>query len=158
EPRHGPFAAQFDSRTVVIAGRKSHVLDALLKAAGKKTTKFVHKEASAQLKKLEADVAVQGFALPQMVLTSTHERIDDGKGNVVFKTRNVTLAEKGFSEATLRITVKDDARGSVVWRVKDKDKAKKLAAEFTEGLEQARKEGRRAAERRPKLAAVVRFL
>ena len=115
DPKNGPYAAQLDARTVVIAGKKAHVLDAMLKAAGKKTTSIVFKEASAQLKKFNPDVAVQGFALEPFVMSSHYTNTDDGMGKRTFKRTDITLADKGFAAATLRIVIKDDAHGSVVW-------------------------------------------
>jgi hypothetical protein len=157
DPHGGPFAAQLDAHTVVIAGVKAHVLDALQKAGGKKTTKFIHKEMPARLKKLDTDTAVQGFALEQMVMTTRYEPVDDGKGKRRMTEKHVTLSDKGFSGAVLRVTVKDDARGSVIWNIKDKTKAKALTQEFNRGLDEIRKEGRRAAERRPQMMPLVRF-
>jgi hypothetical protein len=154
--RRGPYATLLDSSTVVIAGKKSHVLDALLKASGKKTTKLLYKELSAHLKKLKTDVSVQGIALEQMVMTSTYERVNDG-GKGRFERRNIRLVDKGYKEALLSITVKDDARGSLTWQIKDPDKSKALNAELTAGLTQIRTEGQREAARRPEMAPLVRF-
>ena len=155
---NGPYAAQLDSKTVVFAFKKSHVLDALLKSSGKKTTKLAYKEVSAHLKKLKTDVAVQGFALEQMVMTSTYERVDDGKGGKgKLQRRNIRLIDKGYKEATISIAIKDDARGNLTWHVKDQDKMKALTAELTGGLAEIRKEGPRVIERQPEMAPVIRF-
>ncbi len=158
DPRHGPFAAQLDGNTIVVAGRKAHVLDALAKAAGKKTTNFDHKDVPTQLKKFKPDVAIQGFALEQMMLSSSVSVKKDGMGKQVIESTYISLADKGFKEAILSISVKDDAHGSVVWTAKDKDKAKELTAMFTAGLEEIRKLSRQAAERRPQVQPVVRLL
>jgi hypothetical protein len=156
-PRHGPYVAQLDANTVVMAGMKTHVLAALDKAAGKKTTKLVHKDISNYLNKFKPDVAIQGFALEPMVFTTSYETADNGMGQRVIKAKIVTLGEKGFKDAVLRINIKDDARGSVVWTVKDKDKVKPLTEMFTQGLEQARGFIRAEAGRRPQLEALSRF-
>jgi hypothetical protein len=156
-PRHGPYAVQLDGNTLVVAGRKTHVLAALEKASGKKTTKFVHKDVPAYLKKLKSDVAIQGFALEQMIMSSRVSVKNDGMGNQIVESSYTTLADKGFKDAILSINVKDDARGSVVWTVKDKDKVKGLTEMFTNGLDMIRKEGQRAADRRPQMQPLVRF-
>jgi hypothetical protein len=158
DPKHGPFAAQLDGNTIVIAGRKAHVLDALAKAAGKKTTNFDHKDVPAQLKKFKPDVGIQGFALEQMMMSSSVSVKNDGMGKQVIESTYISLADKGFKEASLSISIKDDARGSVVWTVKDKDKVKPLTEMFTQGLDQIRKSAGQAAERRPQMQPLVRFL
>jgi len=153
----GPYAAILDSRTVVVAGKKAHVLEALVKAGGKKATTLVHKEAAALLKKFKADAPVQGFALESFVMATTYTQDANVKGKGAFKRVDITLADKGFSTATLNVTIKDDARGSVVFNVRDKDKAKKAGVEFTTGLEEIRREFRQMAQRQPDFAAMIRF-
>jgi hypothetical protein len=157
DPRNGPYAAQLDAGTIVLAGRKAHVLDALVKASGKKATKFAHKEVPAQLKKLKQDVAIQGFVLESMVFTSSYSSVDNGMGKREFKVHHVTLGEKGFKEAALSIKIKDEAQGSITWQVKDKEKVKALTDEFTQGLAQVTISIRRQAERQPELVPLVRF-
>jgi hypothetical protein len=156
-PRHGPYGTQLDGSTIVFAGRKAHVLAALEKASGKKTTKFLHKDVPTYLKKLKSDVAIQGFALGQMVMSSSVTAKNDGMGNQVVESTQITLADKGLKDAVLSVNIKDDARGSVVWTVKDKAKVKELTAMFTAGLETVRKESQRAADRQPKLQPLARF-
>ncbi len=155
---NAPFLAQLDANNVAIAGKKAHVLEALVKASGKKQTKFVHKEVAAQLKKLKPDVAVQGFALEQMVMNTRYESIDNGMGKRISKARQVTMADNGFKGATLEIAVKDEARGNVAFVVKDKAQVKKHSDDFTKGLEQARMQIAREVARDAKLAPVARFL
>jgi hypothetical protein len=127
----GPYVAVLDSRTVVLAGQKAHVLDALAKASGKKATRFAHKEVAAQLKKLDPKAAVQGFAVAAFVGGLGVGRAV-GPGGAPVPTP--TLGDQGFTLATLTITIKDDARGAVVLHAKDKDKAAKTAASAKEGL------------------------
>jgi hypothetical protein len=157
DPRHGPYAALLDAGTIVMAGHKAHVLDALLKASGKKTTKFAHKDMPAHLKKLKQDVAIQGFALETMVYSSSYHSVDNGMGGQTFTAKHVTLGEKGFKEATLTVKIKDIAEGSIAWQVKDKDKVKPLTEEFTAGLKEMTTMIRRQAERQAVLAPMVRF-
>lgn len=157
-PRGGPYAAPLDAKTVAVGSMKTQVLDALNKASGKKTTKFVHKEVAMQLKKLKTDVSIQGFALEHMVINSTYESQDNGMGKRVLKAKYVTLADKGFAEASLGINVKDDASGSSVWQIKDKTKAPKFVEEFKAGLEEGRKALREQAARMPRFASMARFL
>jgi hypothetical protein len=157
DPRRGPYAAQLDAGTIVMAGCKAHVLDALLKASGKKTTKLAHKEAQAHLKKLKTDVALQGFALESMVYNTTYTTVDNGMGQRTFKAQHTTLGEKGFKEATLTVKVKDIAEGNITWQVKSTDKVKALKEEFTKGLADVTASTRRVAEREPRLAALARF-
>ncbi len=155
---HGPYVAVLDKETMVLAGMKMHVLDALQKAAGKKATRFIHKDVSARLRDLKTDVPIQGFALGQMVYTTTFSSEDDGMGKRKFKMTPVTLAERGFKGGTLTIAVKEDARGSAVLEAKDKETAKKRGEELTEGLKQGIAELRKAAARQPRVAPLVRFL
>jgi len=159
DPRGGgPFAAQLDANTVVLAGKRAHVVEALAKAAGTKTTKLANKEVAVLLKKLKADVAVQGFALAPFVTGSSYSSTDNGMGKRVLQVKHHTLGEAGFKDAVLTIAVKDTASGSVVFTVKDKDKFKKLSDQFTKGLADARMNVRREAMREPRLMSVVRFL
>jgi hypothetical protein len=155
---NGPFVAVLDKETMVLAGKKMHVLDALLKSAGKKTTGFVHKDMAARLKDLKTDVPIQGFALPQMVMSSEHKIENDGMGNQKVKSKLITLADRGFKGATLSITVKEDARGSVVFEAKDKETAKKRGGEFTEGLKEAVAMMRKVGDKEPRIAPMLRFL
>jgi hypothetical protein len=157
-PQHGPYVALLDKNTAVLAGMKSHVVDALNKSSGKKTTKFTHKDVPNLLKKLKSDVAIQGFALEQMVVNTRYERADNGMGKGVLKTKLVTLGDNGFKEATLSVTIKDEAIGSCIWHIKDKAKAAKFTAEFTQGLEEAGKFIREQAGSMPRFGPLSRFL
>jgi hypothetical protein len=158
DPRHGPYLAQLDANTIVMCFRKAHALAALEKASGKKTTKFANAEVPNLLRKFKPDVAIQGFALEQMVMSASGSAKTDGMGNTVFETNYITLADKGFKEAFLSVNVKDDARGSIVWTVKDKDKLKASADWFKQGLDMIIAEGKRAAERQPQVQPMIRFL
>jgi hypothetical protein len=158
DPRHGPYVAQLDGNTLVLAGRKAHVVAALEKVSGKKVTKFAHKEVAEKLRKFKPEVAIQGFALEQMIMHAGVTVKADGMGNQTVETNFTSLADNGFKEATLNINIKDDARGSVVWTVKDKDKVKPLTDMFTKGLDDMRKGVARFVERQPQLAPLARFL
>jgi hypothetical protein len=159
DPRgNGPFAAQVDATTVVLAGKRAHVVEALAKAAGKKKTKFASKEVPVLLKKLKPDVAIQGFALETFVTGGRATSTDDGMGKRTFKYEQTTLGGDGFKDAVLTIAVKDTLSGSVVLTVKDKARFKKLSDELNQGLDRARKSVRREAESDAKLMPLVRFL
>jgi formylglycine-generating enzyme required for sulfatase activity len=106
------WVAQLDATTIVLASQEKQVLDALLKASGKKTTKFAYKEVQAHLKKLKTDVAVQGFVLESALKGG----LDD------------------YKEVTLTVNVKDKAQYRVALQVAEKEKVKELLDGLTSEL------------------------
>jgi hypothetical protein len=155
----GKFATQLDKNTIMFAPQKTLVVDAIAKAAGKKKTKFKHAAVAAKLKAFKADVAIQAFALEQLILNSSYTAAKNPKGGGgEVKATHHTLAESGFKGAAVLITVKDVIQGSVTLTAKDKDEAKAKVKLFTEGIEEAKREGAKEAERNPAIAPAVNFL
>jgi hypothetical protein len=120
------FAAILDRSTVMIAGRKEHVLTALAKAAGTKRTTFANKAVPVALKTLKPDLAVQAFGLEETIVNSTHT--PNGR-------KQHTMGESGFRGFTVRVAVKDDIRATVELSGKNKDAFEKSAKQITEGFD-----------------------
>jgi hypothetical protein len=157
--RPGPslFVAVLDAHTIILSPRKQHVLDALAKAAGKKTTRFAHKEVPARLKQLRPDVAVQAFGLGSMVLNSSTTTVSQN-GQTVTKTAHHTLLDTGVRELELRIAVKDDIQVRLLLTAKDNDQLKVLSESSRKGLDSMKEFAKAQAGGQPKFAAVARLL
>jgi hypothetical protein len=154
----GPYVAPLDSTTLLITGKKALVADALAKAAGKKATKLANQQAVAEIKKLKANVTVQAFALESTIQSTTRSSFKDAKGRPLgFRVKHYTLGDGGFRSAHVAVTVKDEARGSVVLTVKDRALLKAKA----EGLDKVLRETRmflgQQAMRDPKKVPIARF-
>jgi hypothetical protein len=154
----GPFAAQVDATTVVLAGKRAQVVEAIAKAAGKKKTRFVSKDVPVLLKKLKSDVAIQGFALSSFITDLRATRIEDARSKRELQFERETLGRLGFKAVMLSIGVKDTASGSLVFTLKDKAQLKARSDSFHKGLQEAGKEISRVAGSDRQLMPLVRFL
>jgi hypothetical protein len=152
------YAAQLDRGTLILAGRKGHVTDALAKASGKKKTKLKYPALTAALKKWKDKTSVQGVALESMVTHGGYSATKGAGGGVEYRVILHTLGESGFKGARLNVDVKDVAKGSATLTAKDKGKLKTLLKKLVDGKEQAVVSGRRAAERERGLAPLIDFL
>ncbi len=153
----GMFLAPLDAHTVILAPRKQHVLDALAKAAGKKTTRFAAKEVPARIKRLRPDVAVQAFGLGSMVLNSGMTSVNEN-GQKVVKRKHSTLLDSGGREVEVSVTVKDDVQARFVLTAKDKAQHKALTDSFRSVLDLMKATIQGQVNGQPKLAPLARLV
>jgi hypothetical protein len=129
------FAAVLDRSTLMLAGRKEHIVAALLKAAGKKRTAFVHKGVPALIKALKPDLAVQAFGLETMVTNTSHTFSKGNGGDTIESVKHHTLGDSGFRSFSVRIAVKGDARVRVELAGKNKTDFERTCKQVTEGFD-----------------------
>jgi hypothetical protein len=150
-----PYVALVDPETLVIAFTKGQALDALAKGAGKKKTKFAVKEVPALLGKLRGDVAVQGFALEQTILSSSPVSRKKGKGQSFV--RQDTLGKAGYKAAHVSITLKEVVAWRIALAVKEKGQVEKMHGELSRNLAEHRDEARQLAKRDKQFVPLMHF-
>jgi hypothetical protein len=150
------FVAVLDSSTIILAGHKPLVLDAVAKAKGKKVTKFTVKGVPARVKKLRPDVAVQGFGLGSMVINS-QTVTENVNGQIVTRRTFRTLEGSGAREFEINIAVKDEAQGRFVLTAKDKASLKELSQPFTQMMPLLKDAIKQQAQGNAKLAPLAKF-
>jgi hypothetical protein len=156
-PAGALFAAPLDPHTVLLAGHKHQVREALAKVGGKTRTKFTIPAVAAWLKKLKPGVAVQGFGAEQMVVNTTRsESVVNGQR--VTKVNYQTLGDVGLRELHVRLTVKDEVQARVALTGKEGPKLKELAQQFRQVLPFLKTAVAGQAQADPKLAPLVKLV
>lgn len=133
--RQPMFAALVDAKTLVIAGFKQQVVDAVEKAAGKKKTQLIDKVMIGLLDKLDVDQPLAVAASGQMVV-GTSTSVSNNNGQVVATVQHRILKEQvGIDGLLGHIRVADDVKGGVTLTVADAEKAKEMATMIELGVQ-----------------------
>jgi len=136
---HGPpfFVCLLDKTTLIGAPVKDLVIEALDKAAGKKTAKLKNAALKKMLEKMDPKNALSMVGLSDMVIGG-HSSVTVQCGVARKVESHVdTLADNGIESVEAAITVGDDIKGKVTFTTKDGNKAKELAKTFETGIERA---------------------
>ncbi|MFL5244636.1 MAG: hypothetical protein ACJ8FY_21250 [Gemmataceae bacterium] len=139
---HGPtfFACLLDKTTLVAAPVKDLAVEALDKAAGKKTTKLKNEALKKKLDKMDPKNSVTMVGMGDMVIGG-HSSVTIQCGVQRVESHSDTLADNGIETAEAAIVVSDDIKGKVTLTTKDAEKAKELAKTMETGIERAIDEG-----------------
>jgi hypothetical protein len=146
-----PYLGLLDKNTLILAGTKQEMTDAIEKAGGKKKTEFKSKTLAKLIAKMDPKLAVNVACAAEMATGGSGMTVPGG--GFVRMTR--TLGDEGIDSVTGGIAVDEDAKAKIHFTAKDADIAKKLGAEFEVGLAQAQAEIAREAVRNRDLAPVV---
>ena len=154
---HGPtfFVCLVDKTTLVGAPVKDLAIEALDKAAGKKSTKLKNVALKKMLDKMDPKNALRMVGMSDMVIGG-HSSVTVQCGARRVESHVDTLADNGIESVEAAITVGDDIKGKVTFTSKDANKAKELAKTFESGIERAINKGAR--ENVPEATTMVEVL
>jgi hypothetical protein len=143
-----------DKNTVIISSVKEEMAEAIEKAGGKRKTELKSKSLAKLVAKMDAKQVVNVACAGEMA-TGGSATARPG-GGVERKVH--TLVDEGIESVTGGLTVGEDIRGKIVFTAKDAAAAKKIAAEFEEGLARAADEIAKAATIDKEFGPVVEVL
>jgi hypothetical protein len=145
------YFALVDKGTFVFCASKQELTEAFEKAGGKRKTEFKSKSLAKLIAKMDPKLAVNVACAGEMPTGGSAMFLPGG--GFVRMTR--TLADEGIESVTGGLTVGEDIKGKIHFAARDADTAKKLAAEFEEGLAEMHKHIAREAVRNKDLGPVV---
>jgi hypothetical protein len=154
---HGPafFVCLVDKTTLVGAPVKDLAIEALDKAAGKKTTKLKNAALKKMLEKMDPKNSLSVVGLSDMMIGG-HSSVTVQCGARRVESHVDTLADNGIESVEAAITVGDEIKGKVTFTTKDANKAKELAKTLEGGIERAINNG--AKENVPEVTTMVEAL
>jgi len=151
------FICLVDKNTLMAAPVKDMAVEALDRAAGRKSAKMKNPALQKLLEKMDPKQAVNVAFLGEMIVGGGVTTNIKGGGNVT-ETHTITLADQGIEAIQGSMTIADDIKGKVAISAKNVEKAKELGKIIEAGLAQAIKEGEKEAARMKELTSVVDML
>jgi hypothetical protein len=130
------FIGLVDKNTMIVSSVKEEMAEAIEKAGGKRKTDLKSKSLAKLVAKMDAKQAVNVACAGEMATGGSTTSTPGG--GVERKVH--TLADEGIESVTGGLMVGEDIQGKIMFTAKDAIAAKKLAAEFEEGLARANKE------------------
>jgi hypothetical protein len=146
-----PYLGLLDKNTLILAGTKQEMTDALEKAGGTKKTDLKYKSLAKLLAKMDPKLAVNVACAAEMPTGGSVMSLPGG--GIVRMVR--TLGDEGIDSVTGGIAVDEEGKAKIHFTAKDAEIAKKLGAEFEVGLAEVQKEIAREATRNEHLLPVI---
>jgi hypothetical protein len=145
-----PYLGLMDKNTLVLAGTKQEMTDALEKAGGKKKTELKSKNLGKLLAKMDPKLAVNVACAAEMPTGGSVMSLPGG--GIVRMVR--TLGDEGIDSITGGIAVDEIGKAKIHFTARDADVAKTLGAAFETGINQMQAEIAREVARTKELAPV----
>lgn len=146
------YLSLLDRNTLMATVVESQALEALDKAAGKRTTDLKDKQVRDALAKADSRAALRVVASGDLV--TSVEMKSDGKGGVTTTTK--ALRDQGIEGEGVAVTLGDaDLHAEATITAKDADKAKDMAKSMNDGLDMGIKNVAKAAQDMKDLAPLV---
>jgi hypothetical protein len=146
------YFAVLNKTTVMWAPRKATIEATLSRVAPGKPATFKVRSFGQALKKIDGKQAIQAVGVEEMVFDTRHE-FSKGKGAA--KVTHITLGDKGIKQIHLSVSVKDTAKGAMVFTLKDQSKREEKEKLFKEGQAEIVRDGERAMKSEPQLRPLL---
>lgn len=136
------FLAPLDGNTLILAGRREQVVEALAKASSKKKTALKYSSIRSFLREYKADSPVQMVSDGEAIWSTTYRARSTPQGGYgpVEIHQQMTLADGGIRGLMARFTVGETLKGRAVAKAQDEEKAKELAQILKKRVEEAKQQ------------------